>query len=235
MYSLALYGRQRFVAGGARHCLIKIFDFRMAGGRAYDYRDENPCICSSGQYGSIQQALEIGGKSCTHFQSGKKSAANYNVFCAETPPNLQTGSHHIPESPVYALSSPSPISSNLFIGLEGEVCEHNAVSIAQETLHPSPIYSTSPLLGPSREILSSSPKSHGSNPLQHRQKYLKSAWDPDNRVKNLSCYSQVEMGELKLMKQVDPGSLFREEPTCAYDERFWPTNGFDADVRRVFH
>lgn len=43
IYSLCPLGRQRFVVGGGRHCILKIFDLRMAGARVYDYLgDCNP-------------------------------------------------------------------------------------------------------------------------------------------------------------------------------------------------
>lgn len=43
IYSLCPLGRQRFIVGGGRHCLLKIFDLRMGGARVYDYLgDCNP-------------------------------------------------------------------------------------------------------------------------------------------------------------------------------------------------
>jgi hypothetical protein len=228
-----VYGRQRFVVGGARHSLIKIFDFRMPGGRAYDYRDESPCTCSSGQYNSIQQALEKGGKSCTHFQPKKKSTTDYSIFCIGAPRSRRYP-EDLCESPVYALSSPSPMSSSLFIGLEEEICEHNAISIVQETLHPSPIYSTSPVVRQSRDRTMFSQGTERQAP-RNLEDPLTSAWNPDTRLKKLTSYSQVEMGELKLMKQVSPAFTFSAEPTCLYDERIHPTHGLDAEHRRVFN
>lgn len=50
IYSLCPLGRQRFVVGGGRHCILKIFDLRMGGERVYDYLknpNNSPSACSS--------------------------------------------------------------------------------------------------------------------------------------------------------------------------------------------
>ena len=123
IYSLQPIGRERFVAGGSRHSMLKFFDLRLPGGRAYHYSD-------------------TGGKpqSPTSLQSSKDSG--WNVFLNprnDPQPRWSWSRARAVESPVYSLSMPSATSPTLFAGVENHMVELNFTSMLDK--HPDPVFS----------------------------------------------------------------------------------------------
>jgi WD40 repeat protein len=123
IYSLQPIGRERFVAGGARHSMIKFFDLRVAGGRAYDYRD-------------VAQSTTAQDAQDTSPDNG------WNVFLNprnDPQPRWSFSRARATESPVYSLASPSPTSATLFAGVENHVIELDFTSMLDK--YPDPVFS----------------------------------------------------------------------------------------------
>lgn len=128
VYSLLARGLDRFVAGTARHSLLKIFDLRMAGASDYDYSASATSDHSNG--------------TCTN-------EGDWNIFINPRDRYSDSGSRRGPnswmrrsaESPVYSLSSPSPTSALVFAGVENAVVEFNFSSILDP--HPDPAFGSS--------------------------------------------------------------------------------------------
>ncbi|KAL9635421.1 MAG: hypothetical protein Q9164_003466 [Protoblastenia rupestris] len=117
IYSLLPFGCERFIAGGALHALIKMFDLRMPGERMYH---------------------------ATNAQNFSHEPKNWNVFIGKGSPSSLRGSMSI-ESPVYSLSRPSQCSPTFFAGVENRVVQMDLVSIMDK--HPDPVYGGMPNTG----------------------------------------------------------------------------------------
>lgn len=98
IFSLATVGRERAVAGGGIFNLLKFFDLRMTGGRAYSYLNLESCATASG--------IERPG---------------WNLFGH----SKQRGSL---QSPIYSISRPSHWSTSIFAGMENQVLHLNMSS-----------------------------------------------------------------------------------------------------------
>lgn len=123
IYSLQPIGRERLVAGGSRHSMLKFFDLRMPGGRAY-------------QYASVAQE----GQPFLPFLSPKDGG--WNVFLNprnDPQPRWSWSRARAVESPVYSLSSPSSHSPTVFAGVENHMVELNFTSMLDK--HPDPVFS----------------------------------------------------------------------------------------------
>ena len=114
IYSLLPIGRENFLAGGARHSIIKIFDLRMPGERKYHAAD----LDSMASGGDEQQ--------------------DFNLFVLSSSDGRYQRSK---ESPIYSLSSPSPCSPSLFVGTENNVAQVDMVSTLDQ--YQDPIYENS--------------------------------------------------------------------------------------------
>ncbi|KAL8793585.1 MAG: hypothetical protein Q9195_003848 [Heterodermia aff. obscurata] len=119
IYSLLVFGRERFIAGSSEYAQLKVFDLRMPGGRMYDYADAIP-------------------------SSSSPSSSNCNIYLLHPPTSRRpTINRPIPrhaKSPIYSLSAPSPISPTFYAGLENGVIQLDAVSIFDRC--PDPLFST---------------------------------------------------------------------------------------------
>ncbi|EUC45047.1 hypothetical protein COCMIDRAFT_5714 [Bipolaris oryzae ATCC 44560] len=116
IYSLAAQGTQRIVAGVAVHSLIKVFDLRLSGSRTYTAiplstpkKQSKPRISNN-----------------TNTSSVKSISEGWNLYLHPRDPPPRTAyradfSTLRQESPVYALSIPSPTSPSLYAGTEGAV------------------------------------------------------------------------------------------------------------------
>ncbi|KIW02530.1 uncharacterized protein PV09_06328 [Verruconis gallopava] len=127
MYSILNIGRERFVAGGARHSMLKFFDIRVPGGRMYHYADS-----SNWRKRKVESAL-----------SGSQDTG-WNVFLNprnEIQQRWSRASARATESPVYSLSTPSSVSATLFAGVENHIVELDFISMLDK--HPNPIFSRS--------------------------------------------------------------------------------------------
>ncbi|MCJ1280846.1 hypothetical protein MMC26_000163 [Xylographa opegraphella] len=117
IYSLLPIGRERFVAGGARHSIMKIFDFRMSGNRRYFAANAEAC--------SVDKEDESRGPStcCQYHLDMRDDRPGYNTFL--DPSNQCRRA----ESPVYSLASAAPYSPHIYAGLEGRVVQLDVVEV----------------------------------------------------------------------------------------------------------
>lgn len=112
IYSLLPIGRERIIVGGARHSLLKVFDIRMPGGRAYN----SPL--HPAPFGSNTSADER-----THGWATYLHSLADNRYT----PHRNTCNAVIRESPVYSLASGSPGGATVFAGVESGVWEFDFV------------------------------------------------------------------------------------------------------------
>lgn len=131
IYSLLPIGTERFIAGGARHSIIKVFDLRMPGGKLYHAADLQPC---SKESHSRPRNFKSGKcLSCCEFHyDSRHRRRGWNVFLRPT----TNTSHRIAESPVYALSRPSQCSPTFFAGVESTVLQFDMVSVMDKFCDP---------------------------------------------------------------------------------------------------
>lgn len=129
IYSLLARGLDRFVAGTARHSLLKVFDLRMAGASDYDY------------------SASVGSSTPTDIRDGTfADGHDWNVFINPrdrySDSNSRRGPNHwmrrSAESPIYSLSSPSPTSALIFAGVENAVVEFSFTSVLDRS--PDPVF-----------------------------------------------------------------------------------------------
>lgn len=128
MYSLQPIGRERFVVGGARHSMLKFFDLRVTGGRAYHYSDN-----------SQQDGLQPAKLPSRSHDTGWNLYLNPRNGINEPPPRWTYSRARATESPVYSLSSPSSTSPTLFAGVENHIVELDFISMLDK--HPDPVFS----------------------------------------------------------------------------------------------
>ncbi|KAI9846229.1 MAG: hypothetical protein M1837_004218 [Sclerophora amabilis] len=200
IYSLAAIGRERFVAGAARHSSMKIFDLRMAGGRAYSYIDGQVCSSSnqappnsfahhakdetreSRAYRRRWPASAVRRNDCTVFVSPKDEDPRFFVE-----PRFRTRSRRI-ESPIYSLSSPAASSQSLYVGMEETVVQFDVVSCADQVRGFSTTTTTTT-------------KTQAAGPPRAAHEDMLKKWDPRNEVINLASYDHVNEGPLTLKTQ----------------------------------
>ena len=112
IYSLLPIGTERFVAGGARHSIIKVFDLRMPGGKLYHAANLESCSgASENGFWDFKSVKRM--SCCEHHYKSKSRRHGWNVFLR---PKNNT-SRHVGESPVYTLSRPSQCSPTFFAGV----------------------------------------------------------------------------------------------------------------------
>ncbi|SLM35962.1 WD40/YVTN repeat-like-containing domain [Lasallia pustulata] len=70
IYSLLALGRERFIAGGARHSILKIFDLRMPGGKAYYAADLEAC----------SPPTHSNALCCDYHYQGRYDRRDWNIF-----------------------------------------------------------------------------------------------------------------------------------------------------------
>jgi len=112
VYSLLSIGRERIIAGGARHSLLKVFDIRMPGGRAYD----SPLQKTPFSPNDSSDERMHGWATYLHSSTGNRYTPHRNTR------NVVTR-----ESPVYSLASGSPGGAELFAGVESGIWEFDFV------------------------------------------------------------------------------------------------------------
>ena len=126
IYSLCSFGQERFLAGGARHSILKVFDFRMPGGKAYYAADLDAC--------SADPAL-ISPDECCKYHEESRSVLDYNLFLGnDVLLNTRYGIRR--QSPVYSLSAASNFSPSVYAGVENNVIQMDLVSMMDK--HPDP-------------------------------------------------------------------------------------------------
>lgn len=189
------FGRERFIVGGSQHCLLKIFDLRLPGGKLYYAADLDPCSSDS------PRGTGMARSSCCQYHCDSRANCPGCSTFLHTRYVRGYESRRDRMSPVYSLSSPSPCSPTFFAGIEGKVLELDVVSVMDQ--HPDPIFR-------------SGPKNTGDRTLDPRRK-----WDPQSEVLNLPLYEQLE-GNINLRTQRGVGDI--GPSTKGWDER-WPSIG----------
>jgi len=122
IYSLAVLGRERVVAGCAQHSAINIFDLRVPGGREYHYLNHMGTALPQDTTGSV-------------IWLNPRGESRYA--------RPRGGGHHrwsrrAANSPVYSVSSPSPTSPFIYAGVENNVVELAFTSYCDP--HPDTIF-----------------------------------------------------------------------------------------------
>lgn len=204
IYSLAPLGRERFVAGAARHAIMKVFDLRMPGGKAYHSIDLTPCSQTSSRNPATPPSPD-GGVCCDLHYEHKYDRRDWNLFLNPRGPAFyRLGTRRSSESPVYSLSSPSACSPFLFAGIENNLVQFDIVSIMDK--HPDPIFK----YGPKKTM---------SVDTDVRRK-----WNPEEDVMRLAMYEQVPMMSMRLTVQAGVGDLDARVP--GWDERWVDGRGY---------
>ena len=167
IYSLLAFGRERFVAGASRYAMLKVFDLRMPGGKMYDYTNLIPQNSPN-----------------TSNQSAQSSHNNYNIYLEKKASRYSNRLlSNRPNSPIYSLSAPSPISPTFYAGIENGVVQLDLVSTFDR--HQDPLFSTG--LG----------SSSCATPWQMSWK-----WDPGHEAMCLRLYERRVTGNLEIRTQL---------------------------------
>lgn len=199
IYSLLALGRERFIAGGARHSTLKIFDLRMAGGKAYYAADLEPCSPLTSR-NPPTPAPQASGVCCDYHYETNYDRRDWNIFLNPRGPSLyKLGTRRSSQSAVYSLSSPSASSPFLYAGVENAVLQFDIVGMMDR--HPDPVFKYGP------------PKIRGARDAEIRRK-----WDPQRDVKRLAVYEQVSMGSMRLRMQSSVGDM--DSNMRGWDERW---------------
>lgn len=192
IYSLQNIARERLVAGSSRYGLLKFWDIRGAGGRAYHYADIDSKIVVPDSW----------------MPNGTRSFG-WNVFL--NPRNRNSNNGRQPrqtwrdrrsvDSPVYSLSSPSPTSTSIFAGVENNIVQLDFVSMLDR--HPDPVF---------RPAIKRIPKTGDID--------IKRTWNPHGDILNLAMYEQTQSsgGAVRLKAQAGIGRYPASLP--GYDERW---------------
>lgn len=197
VYSLLAFGRERFIAGGARHSILKIFDLRMPGGKAYYAADLETC---SSRTSRNPPTPAPSGLCCDYHFEMKHDRRDWNIFLNPRGPNFyKLGTRRSSESPVYSLSAPSASSPSLYAGVENAVVQFDIVGMMDR--HPDAVFRYGP------------PKIRGARDAEIRRK-----WDPQRDVMRLAMYEQVSMGSMRLRVQSSVGDM--EASIRGWDERW---------------
>lgn len=206
IYSLLPIGTERFVAGGARHSIIKVFDLRMPGGKLYHAADPEPCSgTSENRPRSFKSEKRL--SCCEHHYDSKHKRRGWNVFLR---PNDNTN-RRVTESPVYTLSRPSQCSPTFFAGVESTVLQIDMVSIMDE--HPDPLFK------------------HGQAKTGDKHD-VERKWDPRGNALCLPMYEH-DTGPVNLIKQRKVE--YTQGSIEGWDER-WRSEDFrPSDDRRRHH
>ncbi|KAF2704441.1 hypothetical protein K504DRAFT_461204 [Pleomassaria siparia CBS 279.74] len=192
IYSLALQGLERVVAGISMHSMLKVFDLRVSGSHAYHHL---PPACGQNPKPKTTPALKKSqdmtyNPTVDNASRGTPNTGGWNLYL--NPRNSARGSHtnhrapRIADSPVYSLSIPSPTSPSLYCGIEGAIMHLHFLSI----LDPHP----DPLLSP---IVRRFPDT------QHVD--VKSTYNPSDEVLNLGMYEQGNEDGLGMQLMVQDG------------------------------
>ncbi|KAI9717182.1 MAG: hypothetical protein M1812_004930 [Candelaria pacifica] len=199
IYSLLSIGRERFVAGGARHSIIKVFDLRMAGGKAYYYTDVHGCNKHFSSRSPPKPPPQKSGACCEWHYETHHDRRNWNVFLNRRgTASYRMGTRRNSESPVYSLSAPSAASTALYAGIENDVVQLDIVSMMDK--HPDPVFK----FGPQKT---------GNVDFD-----IKKKWDPRGDLMRLAMYEQVPMGAMRLRVQSQVGDFDAGVP--GWDDRW---------------
>lgn len=198
VYSLAMQGLERVVAGTSMHSMLKVFDLRFAGSHAYHTISLPPNPqpkprSRDSTYNAIineqpehESSVTTGGWNL--YLNPRNSSRN---VARRGPQRRQARSE---DSPVYSISVPSHTSPNLYTGLEGTIQSLTFLSTTDP--HPDPLLSQPLTYLPESNIID-----------------VKSSYDPLSDVLNLGMYEQgSEEGlGMRLMIQGEVGGTMRKD------------------------
>ena len=199
IYSLLPLGRERFVAGSARHTTMKVFDFRMPGGKAYYAVDVDPC-----SHLSTRQATTPAPKGvcCTYHYENKYNRRDYNIFLdrqERLPSHTRYHSSRSSESPIYSLAASSAFSPSIYAGIEDNVIQIDIMSMMEK--HPDPIYK------------------YGARCRAGNRSDRMAKYDPRGLVLNLGLIEQTTGAGMMLGSQVRIGA-WNTQMIPGWDERW---------------
>ena len=193
IYSIVSFGRERFVAGGARHSILKVFDLRMPGGKLYYAANLGSCSSATSPSHSTE-TLHLPRSTYSEYRSNVSSHVDWNIFL-----NIPVGKSmdRVSDSPVYSLSSPSPYSPSWYAGVEDNVLQVDMVSMMDR--HHDPVFK------------------HGPEATGNRDIDVVQKWNPGKDALCLPAYEQ-KSGNVSLHKQQRVGDVrgFKED----WDERW---------------
>jgi hypothetical protein len=172
VYSLAMQGLERIVAGVSMHSMIKVFDLRLSGTHAYHtvslgLKAKNNIRSQDYTYNAVVN-------NTGHHRA--TITGGWNVYLnPRSPPNRSAYREDYwrrgQDSPVYSLSIPSATSPNIYAGLEGVVQSLTFHSITDP--HPDTTLSQSVVRFPDSGTVN-----------------IESSNDPQGEALNLGMYEQ---------------------------------------------
>ncbi|KAF2866973.1 hypothetical protein BDV95DRAFT_611258 [Massariosphaeria phaeospora] len=187
IYSLALQGSERVVAGMARHSMLKVFDLRLSGSHAYH------TIRLSAQQPPKSKAKSFSFESIVFGEDTKtitSISGGWNLYLNPRNPDRHrvrtphARPHRTTEdSPIYSLSIPSPMSPNIYAGREGSITSLTFLSVADP--HPDPLLSSAIQRFPDTNAID-----------------IKSSYDPSDDVMNLGMYEQGDEQHLGMQLMI---------------------------------
>ena len=176
IYSLCSFGHERFIAGGARHSVLKIFDLRMPGGKTYYAADLDHC--------SPEPAL-ISPDACCKYHEESRYTMDYNVYMTQDSSIMSKRYSSRRESPVYSLAAASSFSPSIFAGLENNVLQLDLVSMMDK--HPDLVFQPrGPWKGSRNEV-------------------IQARYNPNHDALNLVAVEHTVDRGIKAMKQAAVG------------------------------
>ncbi|KAF2471826.1 uncharacterized protein BDR25DRAFT_354324 [Lindgomyces ingoldianus] len=137
IYSLAMQGLERVVAGTSMHSMLKVFDLRFSSSHAYHYipfsskmgPKEPKALCPEGK--NLKNSPVSGGWNL--YLSPRNHVRNSNLRASYYRSST-------PNSPIYSLSIPSATSPSLYAGVEGAVVSVDFLSIVDK--YPDPVFAS---------------------------------------------------------------------------------------------
>lgn len=174
IYSLALQGLERIVAGVSMHSMIKVFDLRLSGSHPYHsiLLNSEPRRKSNGHNFASNKIID------NNKTKGLVStiSGGWNLYLnPRIPPKRDAYREDYwrgrDDSPVYSLSIPSYTSQNLYAGLEGAVQSLTFHSIAD--IHPDTMLSHGVTYLPDGDAID-----------------IRSSFNPRGDILNLGMYEQ---------------------------------------------
>ena len=137
VYSLAFQGLERVVAGTSMHSMLKVFDLRLSGSHAYHHlpvpTTPKPTNHNNTKLPAKRQDITLK-PSVTSIAT--PTTGGWNLYINPRIPH-QPSRNRIADSPIYALSIPSPLSPNLYCGIEGSILSLTFLGITDRC--PDPI------------------------------------------------------------------------------------------------
>ena len=115
IYSLLPVANEKFVAGGGRHSILKVFDLRMPGSELYSSVNNGHSTTTSHGTGNPKTPRDK-----------EKNRLNWNTFLPTTNKPFSRATN---DSSVYALSRPSQCSPTLYAGLQSTIVQIDIVSV----------------------------------------------------------------------------------------------------------